>query len=146
MYEATLEACNAYRTKDRSSLFLMRLYRYNFFYIKRKLRLHLAANNAVLNSCYRNKEQADNYFQSDRVEENKTENLNFKTMEDKFLSFLHTMNFCNEKVKKAILLKYHGYTEEYITRATKIPKANLHSYMKYFQTNFKKRVLKINEK
>jgi hypothetical protein len=88
MYKATLEACNAYKVKDHSGLFLMRLYRYNFFYTKRKVRLQLANNNAVLNSCYKNKEQAENYFQSDHVEENKTENLNFKTMEDKFLSFL----------------------------------------------------------
>ncbi len=146
MYEATLEACNAYKVKDHSDVFLMRLYRYNFFYIKRKLRLYLSNNNAVLNSCYKNKEQADNYFQSDHIEENKSENLNFKTMEDKFLSFLCTMNFCNNRVKDAILLKYHGYTEEYIAKTTRIPKANLHSYMKYFQTNFRKRALKITEK
>jgi predicted DNA-binding ArsR family transcriptional regulator len=143
MYTATLDACNAYRVRDSSGTFVRRLYKYNFFHVKRKLRVLLANNNAVLNSCFKNKEQLETSH-DELIMEDKLQNTNFMSMEEKFLSFLHTRKYYNAKVKKAILLKYHGYKEEHITKITKISKTNLHSYLKYFQSNFRKKVLNNN--
>jgi hypothetical protein len=145
MYLAILDACKAYRTRDLAGVFARRIYKYNFFYVKRKLRLLLSNNNAVLNSCCKNKEQAETFSKKLCYDENKIQNNNFACMEEKFLSFLNTRNYCNTKIKEAILLKYHGCKEEEITKATKISKEHLHSHLKYFQINFKKQVLNIEE-